>query len=88
MTTHVYDQEAREEIGLEGSIYLRGAHHPVDLRGVAFGKIDAGGALPVTIDADIDFDFEGAGFENRSVRLSCLLKIGEPRGEANFRVIR
>jgi len=85
-TTHTYSAEDRDELDVEGSIYLRHAHHPVDVSRVAFGPADAGG-VQVTIKCDLDFDFEGGGFKNRPARIACRLMFGEPKARS-YRVIR
>jgi hypothetical protein len=84
--THEYSADDRCDQNIEGSVYLRHAHHPVDVSRVAFGRADADG-VQVTVDCDLDFDFEGGGFKNRAARIACRLKFGEPK-DRSYRIIR
>lgn len=47
------------ELGyIDGSMYLDGAHHPVDVRHMKFGLAE-GRTISTHITSDIDFGFEG-----------------------------
>ena len=45
---------------IDGSMYIDGAHHPIDVTKVAFGQV-TGGAIRATFTSVIDFAFEGLG---------------------------
>ena len=45
---------------IDGSIYMDGAHHPVDVRQIIFGKMDAD-RIEARFVTEIDFAFEGLG---------------------------
>lgn len=44
---------------LDASLYLGGAHHPVDILMIAFGTTGDRGTLSAQITAQVDFGFEG-----------------------------
>ncbi len=69
--------EARRD--LEGSIYLRSAHHPIDVSRVVFGPASQD-VLRATIDMAFVFDHEGAGFQNRTATITCGLQCCQPKG--------
>jgi hypothetical protein len=90
-TSHEFSAGDRDESGVEGSMYLRHAHHPVDVSRISFAG--AGGeALQATIECDFVFDFEGGRFNNRSARITCRIECREPdmtKGTVkSYRVIR
>ena len=43
---------------VDSSVYLAGAHNPVDLGTIRFGELN-GNALPASIDLQLDFAYEG-----------------------------
>ena len=53
----------------ESSVYISDAHNPIDIRSVTFKRLE-GVCFAIDLDFLIDFDFEGAGFENAECSLS------------------
>jgi hypothetical protein len=49
-----------EEGYIDGSIYIEHAHHPADVTRIKFGSMMEG-QLPVEMDIELDFGFEGLG---------------------------
>ena len=45
---------------IDGSIYIDGAHHPVDVRQIIFGKVEHE-KINASFVTEIDFTFEGLG---------------------------
>ncbi|MGE5611646.1 MAG: hypothetical protein ACM359_20530 [Bacillota bacterium] len=82
-----YSADDRDKHNIEGSICLRHAHHPVDVSRIALGKAEAN-TVQATIDCNFDFDCEGAGFRNRSARITCELECGVPKEAHSYRVIK
>lgn len=81
------------ERSLRGSVYIRHAHNPVLPRRIAFGPLTTDATverIPVTIDCEIDFEFEGSGFANRPATIQCVLTCGTPSGPfvRSYRVIK
>ncbi|MDB5300089.1 MAG: hypothetical protein JWO87_1752 [Phycisphaerales bacterium] len=85
-TTHEYSAEQRDEFNIEGAVYFRGGHHPVDVSRVSFGDA-SDDELHVTVECYFDFSFEDGGFENRSAQIACALKCREPKGVLGYRNI-
>ncbi len=51
---------------IDGSIYLKGAHNPVDVTAIKFIKLQDG-ILKVEMNMDFIFEFEGIGFKNENL---------------------
>ncbi|EHP38020.1 hypothetical protein OR16_39534 [Cupriavidus basilensis OR16] len=68
---------------IDGSLYLDGRHHAVDIRELRFGEIDPHG-LPVTIEGCIHFD-DGARFDDTALSLAA--RIARPLTETEIDVL-
>ena len=68
---------------IDGSIYLREAHNPVDVSEIHFLKLEKN-KLFVEMKLNFVFDFEGIGFENESIKAIFILenKINEFNNDA------
>ena len=68
---------------IDGSIYLRDAHNPVDVSEIHFIRIE-NNKLFVEMKLNFVFDFEGIGFENESIKAIFILenKINEFNNDA------
>lgn len=60
---------------IDGSIYLRDYHNPVDVTKLTFNKIK-NGIVKVEILADFIFDFENIGFPNENKMIEVELTLG------------
>ena len=58
---------------IDGSIYLRDAHNPVDVSEIHFMKLE-NNKLFVEMTMNFVFDFEGIGFENESIKAIFILE--------------
>lgn len=58
----------------EGSVYLFGAHNPVDWKYMDFGQVE-GDAIPFSTELHFDFDCEGRIGGAFDHRLACTLQI-------------
>lgn len=65
---------------IDGSLYLDGRHHAVDIRELRFGEIDPQG-LPVMIEGCIHFD-DGARFDDTALSLAA--RIARPLSDAEI----
>ena len=66
-----------EEGYIDGSVYIRNAHHPVDITKLFFGEIE-NGKIPVSFSYDVLFEYERSGYANLfSVELSTELSLTE-----------
>ena len=59
---------------VDGSIYLRDAHNPVDVTEIHFLEME-NNKLQVELTINFVFDFEGIGFENETHKAKFVLKI-------------
>ena len=68
---------------IDGSIYLRDAHNPVDVSEIHFMKLE-NNKLFVQMTINFVFDFEGIGFENESIKAIFILenKVNEFNNDA------
>ncbi|MGO4331874.1 hypothetical protein AB4Z48_20915 [Cupriavidus sp. 2TAF22] len=62
---------------IDGSLYVEGRHHAVDVSELRFGELDAQG-LDVAIEGRIHFD-DGAGFDDTALSLAA--RIAAPLSE-------
>jgi hypothetical protein len=61
---------------VDGSIYLRHAHNPVDVTSIRFGE-RRGNSIHAEFFIHMDFEFEGTGFENTDIQISVPLEIAD-----------
>ncbi len=61
---------------IDGSIYLRSAHSPVNVTRIKFG-VRKDDLVEATLTMEFDFDFEGVGQENESARWKTKLRLEE-----------
>lgn len=59
---------------IDGSIYLRHAHNPVDVTSISFGERH-GELIDTEFEMQFVFEFEGIGFDNVRTRMQMPLKI-------------
>lgn len=59
---------------IDGSIYMRNAHNPVDVTEIKFLNIENGN-LTTEITMNFDFEFENIGFKNEGIVKEITLKI-------------
>jgi hypothetical protein len=65
---------------IDGSIYLRHAHNPVDVTEIRFGKLlKKGRAIEARFKMAFDFGYEGSGFENENAVWNVELQIESAR---------
>lgn len=59
---------------IDGSVYIEGAHHPVDVRSIRFGRT-VRDAIEAELDVRFVFEFEGLGdYRNTSLTLLTHLR--------------
>jgi hypothetical protein len=59
---------------IDGSIYLTGAHNPVDVTRISFGRLEED-KIEATLTMRLLFEFEGSGFADRDAELTAVLQI-------------
>lgn len=59
---------------IDGSIYLRDAHNPVDVSAIKFQKIE-NGVLSIELIMNFVFEFEGIGFKNEATIKQAKIEI-------------
>ncbi len=65
---------------IDGSIYLRDAHNPVDVTEIHFLELE-NDRLVVEMTVNFVFDFEGIGFQNETLKAKFILKIDDEEKE-------
>ncbi|MFP9112669.1 hypothetical protein ACLI1A_01920 [Flavobacterium sp. RHBU_3] len=63
-----------EEGYIDGSVYLRSVHNPVDVTEIRFDNIESN-ILSLEIVMRFDFEYEGIGFENESLTEKFVLEL-------------
>jgi hypothetical protein len=61
---------------IDGSIYLRHVHNPVDVTQIAFGEY-RGDSIDATFTMRVLFEFEGSGFRDMDCTVTTRLRISE-----------
>lgn len=63
-----------EEGYIDGSVYLRNAHNPVDVTEIRFATLKEGN-LTIEISMQFIFDYEGIGFKNEDLKKELILAV-------------
>lgn len=59
---------------VDGSVYLRNAHVPVDVPRIALGRWTTSATTRVSLDLRIAFEYEATGFRDTPAHIECELK--------------
>jgi hypothetical protein len=79
-----------EEGYVDGSVYLGGAHNPVDVHEIRFGRL-RGRTIDAAFRVTLDFEYEGVGFATTPHELAATLELVEAEetvaGDPTWRVV-
>lgn len=63
-----------EEGYVDGGVYLRNVHSPIDVPRITFGAWSPSATTRVTIELRIAFEFEATGFKDMRAQIECPLR--------------